>query len=207
MLNCDQNGVVYHHGGRRHYNYNSQVYRTLSARIVEKLAAHYAGRKCIIGWQLDNEFNCEQNMYYSEADTQAFRLWLQERYHSLDALNEAWGTVFWNQTYTGWEQVYVPRPNAARSINPHLMLDYERFVSDSTCSYARMQSDILRPYLKPDDFITTNGMFGHIDNHRMNAESLDFYTYDSYPNFAYCLDSYKPEDTGLRDRNWSRNLT
>ena len=207
VLNCDRNGVTYRHGGRRQYNYNSLVYQTLSARIVEKLAAHYASRACIIGWQLDNEFNCETNEYYSEADGAAFRLWLRDRYHTLDALNDAWGTVFWNQTYTSWEQPDVPRPNAARTINPHLMLDYLRFVSDSTCRFASMQSRILRRYLKPDDFITTNGMFGHMDNHRMAEESLDFYTYDSYPNFAYCLDSWKAGDTGLRDRGWSRSLT
>ena len=45
-----------------------------------------------------------------------------------------------------------------------------------------MQSEIIRKYLKSGDFITTNGMFGNVDNHKMNAESLDFYMYDSYPN-------------------------
>ena len=40
----------------------------------------------------------------------------------------------------------------------------------------------------------------------MTEESLDFITYDSYPNFAYCLDSYEPDDKSMRDRKWSRNL-
>ena len=53
-----------------------------------------------------------------------------------------------------------------------------------------MQSEIIRKYQKPGDFITTNGMFGNLDNHQMTEENLDFYTYDSYPNFAYCLDRY-----------------
>lgn len=66
-----------------------------------------------------------------------------------------------------------------------------------------MQSDIIRRYLKPGDFITTNGLFGNLDNHAMRRESLDFMTYDSYPNFAYCLDMYSDNPKNLRDRKWS----
>ncbi len=205
VLNADMDGRVFRHGGRRHYNYNSPVYRMMTERIVTKLAEHYAGRKCIIGWQIDNELNCEVHNFYSQADTDAFRLFLRDKYGSLERLNEAWGTVFWNETYTAWEQVFVPRRTASNSPNPHMMLDYLRFVSGSALSFCALQSDILRRYLKEGDFITTNGMFGHLDNHRMTEESLDFYTYDSYPNFAYCLDGYRKEDR-LKDRRWSRNL-
>ena len=205
VLNARQDGVLYRHGARRHYNYNSPVYQELSKRIVEKAAAHYAGRKSVIGWQIDNELNCELNEFYSESDTLAFREFLKKKYGTLDELNEAWGTVFWNQSYTDWEEIYVPRTTCSNSTNPHEVLDYLRFISDSCCRFAKMQSDILRKYIKPGDFITTNGLFGNLDNHRMTEESLDFLTYDSYPNFAYCLDDYKEADP-IKDRKWSRNL-
>ena len=65
-----------------------------------------------------------------------------------------------------------------------MALDYSRFVSESTIRFYQMQSDILRKYIK-SDFITTNGMFSNLDNHKMTKECLDVYTYDSYPNFAY----------------------
>ncbi len=206
VLNADVNGLVYQHGARRHYNYNAPVYRYLSARIVEKLGAHYGQRKCIIGWQIDNELNCETNEFHARADSEAFRLFLRDKYGTLEKLNEAWGTVFWNQTYTAWEQVHVPRKTISDSTNPHEVLDYTRFISESARSFCKMQSDILRPFLKKDDFITTNGLFGHLDNHRMTEESLDFYTYDSYPNFAFGLDGYRAEDR-LKDRWWSRHLS
>lgn len=206
VLNARQDGVLYRHGCRRHYNYNSPKYQELVKRITEKSAAHYAAHPAIIGWQIDNELNCEVNEFYSESDTAAFRVFLQKKYGTLDRLNEAWGTVFWNQTYTEWEEVYVPRPTPSDSTNPHEVLDYMRFISDSTCRFARMQSDILKKYVKPGDFITTNGLFGNLDNHRMTEESLDFITYDSYPNFAYCLDAYEADDRSMRDRKWSRNL-
>ena len=207
VLNADIDGISYRHGARRHYNYNATVYRALTERIVTKLAEHYARRACVIGWQIDNEINCETDEFYSEADSAAFRRFLKDKYGTLDRLNAAWGAVFWNQTYTSWDEVHVPRKTLHDSTNPHERLDFARFVSHSARSFCKLQADIIRKYMKPGDFITTNGMFGKLDNHQMTAESLDFYTYDSYPNFAYCLDMYNPDDRDLRDRRWSRNLT
>ena len=152
VLNANINGVLYRHGCRRHYNYNSPKYQELVKRIVEKSASHYASHPSIIGWQIDNELNCETSEFYSESDSAAFRVFLKKKYDTLDALNEAWGTVFWNQTYTDWEEIYVPRPTPSNSTNPHEVLDYVRFVSDSACRFAGMQSDILKKYVKPGDF-------------------------------------------------------
>lgn len=204
-LNADMDGNLFRHGSRRHYNYNSPIYRKLCRNIVEKSASHYAQHPAIVGWQLDNEFNCENDTFYSDSDTLAFRHFLQKRYGNLEELNKAWGTVFWNQTYTDWQEVYVPRKTNTNSPNPHHLLDYYRFISDSVCSFAKEQADIIRKYRKKGDFITTNGMFGNIDYQRMERESLDVLMYDSYPNFAYCLDGFNPLDP-MKDRHWSKNL-
>ncbi|MFU0826580.1 MAG: Beta-galactosidase [Lachnoclostridium sp.] len=207
VLNATIDGVLYRHGARRHYNYNSPKYQELSRRIVEKSASHYAGHPNIIGWQIDNEINCELDVFYSESDTLAFRKFLQKKYGSLEELNKAWGTVFWNQTYTSWEEIYVPRTTVSYTTNPHLMIDYIRFISDSACNFVKMQSDIIKKYKKPGDFITTNGIFSNLDSIRMTEESLDFIMYDSYPNFAYCLDMDYMKNPEMKDRRWSKNLT
>jgi beta-galactosidase len=206
VLNSRIDGVKYRHGGRRHYTYNSPVYNQYVQRIVDQLGAHYGKNKCIAGWQIDNEINCEENEFYSDSDTIAFREFLKRKYHTLDALNDAWGTVFWNQTYTDWDEVFVPQVVLNDSMNPHRRLDFIRFISDSARNFVKMQSDILRRYIKPGDFITTNGLFGHLDNHAMTGESLDFLTYDSYPDFAYMSGNSKDEDN-LRDRMWTSFLT
>lgn len=205
VLNADIEGHLIRHGCRRHYNYNSPIYRKFCRNIVEKSASHYAKHPAIVGWQLDNELNCETDTFYSESDTIAFRHFLQERYGSLEELNKAWGTVFWNQTYTDWQEVYVPRKTIHNSPNPHQLFDYYRFISDSACSFAKEQADIIRKYCKEGDFITTNGMFGNIDYQRMEQESLDLLMLDFYPNFAYCLDDYNQLDP-MKDRHGSRNL-
>lgn len=206
VLNADMEGNLIRHGSRRHYNYNSPVYQRLCRNIVEKSASHYGKHPAIVGWQLDNEFNCERDTFYSESDTEAFREFLQEKYGTLEELNRAWGTVFWNQTYTEWREVFVPRKTNTNSNNPHQMLDYYRFISDSVCRFAKMQADIIRRFAKEGDFITHNGMFANIDYQRLERESLDVLMYDSYPDFGYELDTYRAEDI-LKDRKWSRNLS
>lgn len=206
ILNARMDGVLYRHGARRHYNYNSFIYQRFTRNIVQRIAEHYAKRPCIIGWQIDNEINCEMNEFYSESDSLAFREFLKNKYGSIEQLNKAWGTVFWNQTYTSWGEVYVPRTTLSNAVNPHEVLDYKRFISDSACRWCKMQSDIIRKYIKQDDFVTTNGLFGDLDNHRMARESLDFMTYDSYPNMAFGLHSHFEQVNKLKDRQWCMNL-
>jgi beta-galactosidase len=206
VLNRTIDEVALKHGARRHYNYNSPKYQELSKIIVEKLGEHYGQHPNIVGWQIDNEINCEVDVFYSESDTIAFREFLKEKYVTLDALNMAWGTTFWNQTYTAWDEVYVPRTTVNDSTNPHEVLDYTRFISESAIRYCRMQSDILRKYIRKGVYITTNGKYANLDNHRMTKECLDVYTYDSYPNFAYCLIEDPKNNTQLNDRKWSDNL-
>ena len=207
VLNGTIDGVLFRHGGRRHYNYNSPVYQEKTRIITEAFASHYGPHPAVIGWQIDNELNCERDEFYSESDTAAFRVFLQKKYGSLDKLNEAWGTTFWNQTYTDWKEVHIPRTTPSNNTNPHEVLDYTRFISDSACRYAKLQSDIIRKYVKPGDSITTNGLFSNLDNQRMAGESLDFIMYDSYPNFAFTKENYEKFSATLQDRMWSRNLT
>ena len=206
ILNCDINGVPYRDGERRHYNYNSLIYQRYCRNIVERVVSRFAAYPCVIGWQIDNELNCGEDVFYSESDTVAFREFLKKKYGPIEKLNEAWGTVFWNQIFSSYSEVYVPRPTPGNAVNPHRVLDYLRFVSDSACRFAKMQADIIRSHKKPEQFITTNGSFAHLDYQRLREESLDFLSYDSYPNFAYDSSLYRAEDV-LKDRKWSRNLT
>lgn len=207
VLNASLDGTLYRHGMRRHYNYNSLVYREFTKRIVEKLASHYGSHPAIIGWQIDNELNCEMNVFYSKSDHRAFRLYMKDKFKTLDALNDAMGTAFWNQTYSSWEEIYLSRPNNQNSNNPHMALEEKRFISQSTISFCKLQSDIIRNYVPKEIFITTNGIFGHVDSHEMTDTALDFITYDSYPNFAFDANTDPKRPGNMNDRNWSRNLT
>jgi beta-galactosidase len=166
---------------RRHYCYNSPLYRQFSRRIVEAMAAHFKDNPNVIGWQIDNEFNCHISECYSDSCRRAFRTWAKQRYGELDSLNRRWGTVVWSQWYTDWEQLDLPFPGPAQH-NPGLMLDYKRFLSDSVVSYQHDQVEILRR-LRPRDFITHNHFFKNINYYDL-ARDLDLFAYDNYPSFA-----------------------
>lgn len=165
---------------RRHINYNSPIYRRFSRRIVEKITEHYKNNPHIIGWQIDNEFNNENPEAWSESDRTAFRVWLKNKYKNLDDLNERWGTIFWSQTYTDWEQIDLPF-KATSLHNPSLMLDYKRFVSDSVESYMNEQIEIIRKN-RPNDFITQNGSFRNINYYKFSRQT-DLHSSANYPLF------------------------
>ncbi|BDI30252.1 beta-galactosidase [Capsulimonas corticalis] len=203
-LNANRQGVVYQHGMRAHCNHTAPIFRELSARIASRMAEHYYKHPALWGWQIDNELNCEVNVFYADSDHAAFRVWLQEKYETLNRLNAAWGAVFWNQTYSDWSQVYLSRPTPADSPNPHQALDEKRFISDSTISYAKLQADAIRAH-DTTHFITTNGLFGHLDSHHLTDETLDFISYDAYPLFSEASLESSPEP--MRDRRWGWNLS
>ena len=206
ILNADIDGNLINHGLRRHCNLNSEKYRFFVSRITEKIAEHYSKYPNIVAWQLDNEINCECDLYYSESDHHAFREYLKNKFGTLDKLNESIGAVFWNQTYTDWNEVYLPRrTNSGRMGNPHIGLLEKRFISDTAISFFKLQADIIRRYT--DVPVTTNGVFRHIDYHSLVDEVLDFITYDNYPNFAYERRIDISRQNGMRDRNSSYNLT
>lgn len=72
-LNALPDGTLLRHGGRRHYNYNAPVYQKLCCRIVGKLGEHFGPHPAVVGWQIDNELNCETDLFCSQADDAAFR--------------------------------------------------------------------------------------------------------------------------------------
>lgn len=208
ILNADIDGNLYYNGMRRQNNLNSPIYREYTRKIVEQLAQHYCKYPNVIGWQLDNEINCEQDLYYSESDHKAFRKYLEDKFGDIDTLNKEMGTVFWNQTYNDWNEVNLTRrTNAVGETNPHMKLEEKRFVSDTVIGFFKLQSDIIKKYRRKDQFITTNGMFRYIDYHKLTDGILDFLTYDNYPNFAFELAKKADNPDDLMDRNSSYNLT
>lgn len=168
------------HGSRQNFNHTSPKFLDLSKRITTALAEHYAKEDQIIAWQLDNEINNSSDASYAESDTIAFRAWLRERYHTLDAINEAWGTRFWSQVYGGWDEIDLPAPTG-QGQNPHRLLDQSRFISDSVIKFVRAQAEILKR-ANPRWQVTHNSIFANVNPRHLSAE-LDFYSLDHYPLF------------------------
>lgn len=180
-LPVDEQGRRRNFGGRRHYCPSHPTYRELSLRIVREMGKRYGKDPRIIGWQIDNEFGGSGTARcYCPACALAFREWLKKRYTQLDSLNEAWGNVFWSQTYTDWSQIEPPILTLNKA-NPSHILEYWRFASEVMVAFQQIQVDALRT-LAPNQWVTHNfmGLFPDL-NYFDLAKPLTFVTWDSYP--------------------------
>lgn len=195
ILPVDDQGRRRNHGGRKHYDHASPIYREHSRRITEAMARRYGKHPAVVGWQTDNEFGCaETTRSYGPASQVAFRAWLDRKYAGdIVALNEAWGNVFWSQEYNDFGQIDPPIL-VTEFPNPSHVLDYYRFASDMVVEFQEEQVEILRR-LSPGRWVTHNFMrlFEEFDHYKA-SECLDFATWDNYPTGGVEYSSLSPEE-------------
>ena len=181
ILPVDEKGATRGFGSRRHTSFSAPIWLEQSRRIVETLAREFGTHPAIAGWQTDNEYGCHNTVLsYGPHDLAAFQIWLERRYGTIDALNKAWGNVFWSMELNAFSEVTLPA-GAVTETNPAARLDFWRFSSDQVAAYDLMQIDIIRAHA-PGRFITHNFMgFFHEFDHFKLGENLDFASWDSYP--------------------------
>ncbi len=192
----DSHGNMHYWGGRHHDCQSNPVYREHIRRYVTAFAAHYAKNPAVVGWQVDNELgNSHGDLCYCESCERRFRLWLKDKYHTIEEVNRAWGTEFWSQGYDDFEQIHAPKVNAAWGPNPSRDLDWKRFTSDLVCEFHQFQADILRA-AAPEKFITHNLMgFNSKPSYYDLGRQLDFASHDQYPggHFHARHDEYRAD--------------
>ncbi|MDU0291335.1 beta-galactosidase [Saccharothrix longispora] len=181
VLPVTAEGVRLSHGSRQAYCPSSTVYREKAVALARALAERYRDHPALAAWHVNNEYGCHVARCYCDRCAAAFRAWLRARHGTLDALNEAWGTAFWSQRYTAWEQVLPPRATPSFG-NPGQLLDFDRFSSDALLELFKAERDVLRE-VTPDVPVTTNFMvtwtFGALDYWKWAAE-VDFVSNDHY---------------------------
>lgn len=168
-------------GGRRHGCHCSPLLQDYTRKVVQALADRYGSHPNVIGWQIDNEFS-STTFDQHPCTHESFRSWLNKKYGTIENLNKAWGTVFWNTFYTDFSQIQFP-PNRENGDygNPHQHLDASRFWSRSFADYCKLQVDVLKPKIG-DRWVTTNFMPFHLDCDPMDmAGMLTMSTWDAYP--------------------------
>jgi beta-galactosidase len=130
-------------GGRQAFCPSSLIYRERSLALVEQVSARYGSHPALRLWHVSNELGCHNSLCYCDVSAAAFRGWLRARYGTLDALNAAWGTAFWSQRYSSWEQILPPRLTLSAT-NPTQTLDFNRFSSDELLAQYKAEEAVLR---------------------------------------------------------------
>lgn len=149
-------------GGRQAFCPSSPIYRERAVALVEQVSARYGSHPALRLWHVSNELGCHNSLCYCDVSAEAFRGWLRARYETLDSLNAAWGTAFWSQRYSAWEQILPPRLTLSAT-NPTQTLDFNRFSSDELLAHYSAEEAVLRR--NSDAPITTNFMVAaHIRN-------------------------------------------
>lgn len=177
-----ETGRVRGFGSRRHYDFSSEVYLREASRITEVLVRRYGHHPGIVGWQTDNELSChDTTLSGSEAAKLGFRKWCQKRYGSIEALNKAWGTVFWSMEYTSFDQIDLPIGTVTEPQPAH-NLAYRRYSSDQVVAFHDAMVAIIRTHA-PGKWVTHNFIPKEdisADTYALGAP-LDFASYDNYP--------------------------
>ena len=180
MLPVDAQGRQKVFGSRRHYDFSHPGYRAECAKIVTALAERYGKNPHVAAWQTDNEYACnETTLSYSEAAKTAFQDWLAQKYQSPDALNRAWGNVFWSMEYRDFREIGLPNLTVCEP-NPSHVMDFRRFASDEVRAFNKLQVDIIRKHSAAPvahNFMGAITEFDHWDV----GDDLDIASWDSYP--------------------------
>lgn len=139
------------YGARQIMDITHPVYRFYAERVIRKLMECTAHRKCVIGFQIDNE-----TKYYGTAGKnvqEKFVKYLRKKFNNdLDAMNHEFGLDYWSNRINAWEDF----PDVRGTINGSLGAEFEKFQRTLVDEFLSWQADIVNEYRREDQFITHN---------------------------------------------------
>lgn len=183
VLMVDSSGRRMNHGSREHACWSVPLYRAYVAKVVTELGRRFGNNPAIWGWQIDNELShYGKNYCYCRSCQGKFRDWLRARYGAIERLNRDWGNSFWSQMYQNFDQIDIPnQEELVQQVNPHALLDFQRWFAAEAADYVKFQADLLRKTAR-NQWITTNfmSMHGEVDP-TLSGKDLDIVTWTLYP--------------------------
>ena len=179
----DYRGDVCQPGARQHWRPTSPVFREYALKLCRAMAEHYKGNPYVVAWHVSNEYGCHNRFDYSEDAEHAFQQWCEERYGTIDAVTDAWGTAFWAQRMNDFSEIVPPRfIGDGNFMNPGKLLDFKRFSSDALKAFYIAERDTLAE-ITPDLPLTTNFMVsasGSVLDYDDWGDEVDFVSNDHY---------------------------
>lgn len=138
------------YGTRQNMDITNSTYRYYAEGIIRAMVSHTAGRPNVIGFQIDNE-----TKHYGTAGRNTlimFQRWMKEKYKTIDNVNRSLLLNFWSNSVTRFED--LPDPTGA--VNGSYACEFAKFQRELAVDFLMWQSDIVKEYKRPDQFITQN---------------------------------------------------
>ena len=196
----DARGIVCQPGARQHWRPTSPVFREYALRMCRAMAEHYRDNPYVVAWHVGNEYGCHNRFDYSEDAERAFREWCRERYGTIDAVNEAWGTAFWAQRMNDFSEIIPPRfIGEGNFMNPGKLLDFKRFSSDALKAFYLAERDVLAE-ITPNVPLTTNFMVS------ASCTNLNYDDWGSEVDFVSNDHYFTPGEAHLDELAFSASL-
>ena len=180
-LMMNDNGVRKQFGGRCHPCKSNPIMREKNRLIITEMCEALQGEPNIIGWQIDNEIYPYRGCYCPLCK-KGFGKYLQNKYKTVEALNDAWGTARWSLAYKDFDDVIPPREDTWN--HPSLYIEWIAYHSDVIVDYVEEQAEIIKRYfsvpvgtdmmpLMEQNYYKTNRKMDVVQfNHYETAEDL-----------------------------------
>lgn len=184
-------GALYpEYGPRPNVCRDSDVYKGLVEKYITAIVTRYKDNPSIMAWQVDNEpvyppldSTTHEDFCHCASTQRKFLGWAKVKYKTIEEANRAWGTRFWTNTFSGWEDVTTPKCGVWDAGNPHIFMDWYRFKSESIHNWLLWEKSIV-DRLDGRRKVGTNGFLEicpRMLDHDLLSGGLDWYGWDVYP--------------------------
>lgn len=143
------------YGARQIMDITNPDYLRYCERVIRKLMEHVCDRRCVIGYQIDNETKPYET---SGPNVQAaYKEYLKEKFQGdTRKMNEEFGFAYWSNAVHDWDDL----PDVRGTINGSFGGEFEKFQRKLVTDFLAWQAAIVSEYKRPEQFITHNFDFG-----------------------------------------------
>lgn len=138
------------YGARQNMDITAPAYRFHAEKVIRRLVECVQKYPNVIGFQIDNE-----TKHYGTAGPNVqkrFAAYLREKFGTVQAMNAAFGFNYWSNRVDCWENL----PDVTGTINFSYAAEFAKFQRGLVDEFLSWQADIVREYLRPQQFITHN---------------------------------------------------
>lgn len=168
-------GTQAYYGIRQNMDITNPTFLFYSERIIRKMMQHFSKHPAIIGFQVDNETTSRNVNNYDVSV--GFVNYIKDKFKFLDTLNQVWGLNYWGMNINSWEEF----PTRDGATNPSYKLEWERYKRKIVADFLTWQSQIVREYKRPDQFVTQCFMPSIQDiDHLATAKYMDIMAVNVY---------------------------